>query len=481
MSERQGQAPLFEALCRHTEKNTANLHIPGHRQGRSIPEGLLSLGNKDLFSLDLTELPGLDDLHNPSGPIHLAQELAANLYGADRSFFLVNGTSTGIHALLIATVGQGQVIVPRNAHRSVLGGLVLAGADPVYVIPELIPEFGLDCGVTPTTVRVALEDNPASAAIMAVSPNYYGVIGDLPGYVEAAHRVDKPLLVDEAHGAHLRFHPALPKDAMACGADAAVQSTHKLGGSLTQSSVLHLQGAFIDQHDVAAALRLLQTTSPSYLLMVSLDLARRQLALRGKGLLDQALELAYRLREQLSMIDGVSVLSPEHLPMGARLDPTRLVISVRKLGLSGYQVQQLLAERYRVYIEMADSAHVVAIVSIGSVRADCEELARAMEDIAARERKTESISLIAPPDNFTVLMKPREAWFAKVHQIPLVEASGRISAETIAVYPPGIPAVNPGEEITVDVINYLTAVRKMGLPCQGPSDPTLKTITVVVE
>jgi len=481
LSERQGQAPLFEALCRHNEKNTCNLHIPGHRQGRCIPEGLMSLDNKALFSLDLTELPGLDDLHSPSGPIRLAQELAAGLYGADRSFFLVNGTSAGIHALLVATVGEKQVVVPRNAHRSVLGGLVLAGADPVYVTPELMPEFGLDCGVAPAAIRAALENNPAAAAVLAVSPNYYGVTGDLQGYAEAAHRADKPLLVDEAHGAHLRFHPALPEDAMACGADAAVQSTHKLGGSLTQSSVLHLQGQRIEQQGVAAALRLLQTTSPSYLLMASLDLARRQLALRGKGLLDQALELAYGLRQRLSIIDGLSVLSPERLPEGSSLDPTRLVISVRRLGLSGYQVQQMLAERYRVYVEMADSAHVVAIVSIGAARADCEGLARAMEDISFRERKTEPIPFIAPPDSFIVLMKPREAWFAKFRQVPLDEARGRISAETIAVYPPGIPAVNPGEEITVDVINYLTAVRKMGLPCHGPADPTLKTISVVVE
>lgn len=482
MSERQGQAPLFEALCRHVEKNTSNLHIPGHRQGRRIPGGMLSFGSKALFALDLTELPGLDDLHNPSGPIQQAQELAANLYGADRSFFLVNGTSAGIHALLVATAGHGQVIVPRNAHRSVLGGLVLAGADPVYVLPEIIPEFGLDCGVTPATVRTALEENPAVAAIMAVSPNYYGVTVDLPGQIEAAHRVDKPLLVDEAHGAHLRFHPALPEDAMAAGADAAVQSTHKLGGSLTQSSVLHLQGALIEHQGVAAALRLLQTTSPSYLLMVSLDLARRQLAKRGKGLLDQALELAHGLRERLSIIDGVSVLSLEHLPgKGYGLDPTRLAISVRRLGLSGYQVQKLLAERYHVYVEMADSAHIVAIVSIGTDQTDCEELARAMEDIATREGKTEPIPFLAPPDSFTVQMKPREAWFAPVQRVPLSEARGRISAETVAVYPPGIPAVNPGEKITGDVISYLMTVRKMGLPCQGPSDPTLKTITVVVE
>lgn len=481
MHKKQVQAPLFEALLRHTEKNKSNLHIPGHRQGRSIPEELISLGNKALFALDLTELPGLDDLHNPGGPILQAQELAAGLYGADHSFFLVNGTSTGIHALLVATAAKKQVIVPRNAHRSVLGGLVLADADPVYVVPELIPDFGVDCGVAPATMQTVLVKNPFTAAVMAVSPNYYGVTSDLPGLVKVAHGADKPLLIDEAHGAHLRFHPALPEDAIASGADASVQSTHKLGGSLTQSSMLHLKGQLIEQQGVAAVLRLLQTTSPSYLLMVSLDLARRQLALQGRLLLDQALELSRELRERLSIIHGVEVLSPEYLPDGLRLDPTRLVISVRKLGLSGYQVQQLLAERYHVYIEMADFANIVAIVSIGTVRTDCEELASALEDIAVRERKTKFIPLIAPPNNFSILMKPREAWFAKALQVPVDEARGRISAETVAVYPPGIPAVNPGEEITGDIISYLTMIRKMGLPCQGQADPTLKTVRVVVE
>lgn len=481
MYQEQLQAPLFEALLSHNKISKSHLHIPGHRQGRSIPEGLMSLGNENIFSLDLTELPGLDDLHNPSGPILQAQELAAGLYGADYSFFLVNGTSTGIHALIMATAARKQVIIPRNAHRSVLGGLVLAGADPVYVVPELIPEFGLDCGVAPATIRAALEQNPAAAAIIAVNPNYYGVTGDLHSFVEAAHSLSIPLLVDEAHGAHLRFNPSLPEDAMACCADAAVQSTHKLGGSLTQSSVLHLKGPLIERQGVASALSLLQTTSPSYLLMVSLDLARRQLALKGKVLLEQALELSHQLRERLSGIDGVEVLSPEYLPGGSRLDPTRVVISVRRLGLSGYQVQQLLAERYRVYVEMADSANVVAIVSIGALRTDCEELAGAIEDIAVRERKTGHIPLIAPPESFTIRMKPREAWFAKTLQVPVGEARGRISAETFAVYPPGIPAINPGEEITGDVISYLTRIRKMGLPCQGQADPTLKTIRVVVE
>lgn len=478
----QDRAPLFEALLRHIAGNPAQLHIPGHRQGRGLPESFRRLDNGMLFSLDLTELPGLDDLHNPVGPLARAQELAATLYGADRSFFLVNGTTVGIGALLLAAVGQGEVILPRNAHGSFLGGLVLSGADPVFVYPETIPGFGLDCGVPPAAIEQALVKHPGAAAVFALHPNYYGVTGDLAGQARAAQGADKPLLVDEAHGAHLRFHPGLPGDAMSEGAAACVQSTHKLGGSLTQTSLLHLKGGLVDAGRVAAALRLLETTSPSYILLASLDLARRQLALQGRELLERTLELAGRLRKRLARIRGLRLLAPEDLPEGKySLDPTKLVISVRGLGLTGYQVRDLLADRYRVYIEMADASHVVAFVTIGAAGRDCSMLGDALADLAVREKGLPGAPLPEAPGTCKKLMKPRDAWFSRAGRVTLAEAAGRICAETVAVYPPGIPAVYPGEEITPEIINYLTTVRELKLPCQGPSDPALKTLKVVIE
>lgn len=478
----QERAPLWEALAAHAAKNPASLHIPGHCRGRGLPEEFSALGGQDLFALDLTELPGLDDLHNPRGAIARAQLLAAGLYGAGRSFFLVNGTSVGIMALLTAVAGQREVIVPRNAHRSVLGGLIISGADPVYVIPEMIPGFGVDCGVSPLKIRRALERRPGAAAVLAVYPSYYGVAGDLSGQVLAAHRVDRPLLVDEAHGAHLRFHRRLPADAMASGADASVQSTHKLAGSLTQSSILHLRGGLVDPEGVAAALRLLQTTSPSYLLMASLDLARRQMALRGEKLMERTVQLAGEMRERLSRTAGLLVLGEEHLPGDAAgLDATRLVVSVRGLGLTGYQVGRLLADRYQVFVEMADAFNIVAVISIGATREDCDALVRALEDIAARERLVAGVLPPEAPSDYKKRMRPRDAWLSPACKVPLAEAAGRICAETVAVYPPGIPVLNPGEEITPDIVEYLTVIREMGLPCQGPSDPILKTIKVVIE
>ncbi|OPX85158.1 MAG: Arginine decarboxylase [Pelotomaculum sp. PtaB.Bin104] len=480
MDNSQSWAPLYQALKNHAEKKAANFHIPGHRQGRGLPEDLASLGGQALFELDLTEIPGLDDLHNPQGVIARAQELAARACGAEQSFFLVNGTTVGVHALLIAAGGRGEVLLPRNAHRSVLGGLILSGADPVYVLPEIISSFGISAGVLPGRIRAAMEANPGIRAVLMVRPNYYGIVDDLAGQALVAHAQGRPVLVDEAHGAHLRFHRDLPDDAMSCGADAAVQSIHKSGGSLTQSSLLHLSGSLVNADAVAGVLSLLQTTSPSYLLMASLDLARRQLALLGADLLERALSQASRTRGRLARIKGLKVLSKSDLP-GFDLDLTRLVVNVSGLGLTGYQVGELLYRRYNVYIEMAEANNIVACLSIGTTNADCDALVKALEDIACREKGTVPVMLPEVPVNFKKRMKPREAWFAAAQRVSLIESRGRVSAETVAVYPPGIPVLCPGEEINPEVYDYLVLVNKYGLPCQGASDPSLKTIKVVIE
>ncbi len=486
MALEQNSAPLFEALWLYNSKGTAHLHTPGHCRGRGIPETLASFTGRAVYSLDLTELPGLDDLHNPGGVIAQAQALAAAAFGADHTFFLVNGTTAGIQALLLATVGEGAVILPRNMHRSVLGGLILSGANPVYMVPPVFPGFGFAASITPEQLKVALAEYPEARAVMMVHPNYYGVAGDLPALVSAVHEVDKPLLVDEAHGAHLRFHPALPPDALSAGADASVQSTHKLGGALTQASMLHLKGFRLDRERVAAALRYQQTTSPSYILMVSLDLARQQLALHGRPLLERTVELAEKTRRRLAAIKGLVVLGPEHAGKAGTcvFDPTRLVICVRGLGLSGYQVHEMLARRYQVQVEMADWHDIVALVSIGTAAGDCERLVQAMADIACREARPAGVTDFAVPEmpvSYKKQIKPREAWFAPSCRVPLAEAKGRISSEMVAVYPPGIPVLCPGEEVTGEVYEYLSVVWQKGIPCQGPGDQTLATLKVVVE
>ena len=508
----QNYAPLFDALVAHGE-SPANLHIPGHRQGLAAPDSLVKFTGRNVFKLDLTEILGLDDLHNPHGVIAHAQELAAELYGADRSFFLVNGTSCGLQALLMSVCGPGdKVILPRNMHRSVLAGLIYSGADPVYIMPEIVPEFNFSAGFTPASLKKALYKNSEAKAVMVVYPVFYGVGGDIKAIAQLTHDAGCPLLVDEAHGAHLTFHPALPEQALDLGADASVQSTHKLGGSMTQSSILHLKGSRLDCEKVASSLRLVQSTSPSYVLMASLDTARRQLALQGQEMLNRALILAAQTRELLELIDGVKVLSKKHLtlslscskndnlsgrifaslPGAEAFDSTRLVINVAQTGLSGYQIAKLMAEQYKLYIEMADTFNIIALVTIGTTEKDCLSLVQALRDILEKKSfyrtHIHSLSKLKNIEDISATlnhlpnkgMTPREAWFAKTKTIALPVAAGEISAEWVAVYPPGIPVLCPGEIISPDIIDYLRKVKEHGLQTQGLADSSLSTIKTVL-
>ncbi|AEF92944.1 Arginine decarboxylase [Desulfotomaculum nigrificans CO-1-SRB] len=480
---RQERAPLWEALIKHRLSQAAQLHVPGHRGGQGMAPEFLDLAGTGLCQIDLTEIPGLDDLHHPQGPIAEAQKLAAELYQADKSFFMVNGTSGGLMALILTCCGQGnKILVPRNAHRSVISGLILSGAMPVYYCPPGIKEFACLAGPDAGQIEQYLKQFPETRAVVCVHPTYYGVAGDIAAVAEVCHSRGIPLLVDEAHGAHLKFHPDLPPDALSCGADAVAQSTHKLGGSLTQSSLLHLKSNLINDDRLADALRMVQSTSPSYLLMASLDVARRQLARQGRELLDKAVSLARWCRQELARISGVRVLDQQYLGgSGAKyLDVTRLTVSLLEAGISGYRAAELLAQKYGVMVEMADYAGIVAIISIGTTRKDVERLVKAVKSIVTAE--TGSPLPLQPALNLpepVVRLSPREAWFKEGKPVPLKQSLGKISAETVAVYPPGIPVLCPGEEITGPVLEYLAAVQQGGFHIQGPQDGTLSRIRVL--
>ena len=479
----QSKAPLWEALVRHKNSSTAQLHIPGHRAGGAIPAEFLQTVGKDIFEIDLTEIPGLDDLHNPAAAIAESIQLTAELFRAEQSFWLVNGTSCGLIALILACCNSGdKIILPRNAHRSVVSGLILSGAVPVYYQPEVIEPFSCLTGPPVEQIKLLLKEHQRAKAVLAVHPTYYGILGDLTSLAEVCHQVAVPLLVDEAHGSHLRFHPALPADALSCGADATVQSFHKTGGSLTQSSLLHLQGKRINRGRLADALRMVQSTSPSYLLMASLDLARRQLALQGEQLLKETVNLAHWCRDKLCQLPGVMVLGQEHLGVdGAKyLDTTRLSISLAGLGLTGYQAAAILHDRYGVVVEMADYASVVAVISLGTTLGDGQRLVQAITELARLQHE--------PPVNFpktlqlpppVSILSPREAWQRTSSSVPLEKSVGCIAGETVAVYPPGIPVICPGEEITPAVLDYLLEVREQGIKVQGAEDGTLQRIRVI--
>ncbi|WP_347489594.1 aminotransferase class I/II-fold pyridoxal phosphate-dependent enzyme [Desulfoscipio sp. XC116] len=477
--------PLVDALEEYSNIKAVRLHVPGHGGGPGLPK---AMRRSNLPGWDVTELAGLDDLHNPTGVIAAAQQSAAELYGARCTFFLVNGTTVGLQALIAATCSKDRALVlPRNVHRSVLGGLVISGASPVFIEPAIVPGFDFAAGFSPDKLDAALRQSSGAGAVLAVHPCYYGVVGDLDGLSEVCRRHGVPLLVDEAHGTHLRLHPALPADALSLGADAVVQSVHKTGGALTQASWLHLGGKRVERQRVADALRLLQTSSPSYILMASLDAARKQLAFKGQAVLDDLLTLAVDAASRINQIPGLAVLSKEYLggPGAVHYDPTRLVISVRKLGIGGYAAARRLATVHGIYVEMSDAYNLVAVLSLGTSRADVMALVGAMAEISrsvgaghAADRNCNGLSPAGPPLPPQV-MTPRRAWLAKQKKVNIEESRGLVGAEIIAVYPPGIAIIYPGEEITTEVIEYLLQVRKMGVHIQGAADATIRTIRVV--
>lgn len=470
MSGDQHRAPLYEALVAYVRRRPAVFHVPGHKQGRGAPPALRALLGDHGLALDLTEAPGLDDLHAPEGCIAEAQTLAAAAFGAARTHFLVGGTTAGLQALILAACAPGDtILVPRHAHRSVLGGLILSGARPVYLRPEYESDLDLPLGVAPSTLAGAVAAHPGARAVLLVHPTYHGVPAQVRELVALAHGYGLSVLADEAHGAHFAFHPALPETALAAGADAVAQSLHKTGGSLTQSSLVHLgPHSRLDPQRVQAMLRLVQSTSPSYLLMASLDLARRELARDGRAQWARALDTAAYARRRLGAL-------VREWP-GA--DPTRLVIDVRPLGMSGPVAAEQLWQQ-GIAVELAGQSYVLALLGPADGSAEVDRLAQALA--ALSPGNNDSSPALGQPPWPQVVLSPREAFLAPQEPVPLAQAAGRIAAELVAPYPPGIPVLAPGEHITADVTDYLHRCRRAGTHLQGPADPTLQTIRVVRE
>lgn len=464
----QGRAPLFEALRGYAEKVRAPLHVPGHKLGRAAPAAWREALGQGALALDLTEAPGLDDLHAPDGVIAEAQELAADAFGAERSFFLVGGTTAGLHALILAACAPGDTLaVPRHAHRSILGAMILAGVKPSWVRMLFHEELDIATQLDTTSLNAAMA---SAAAAVLVHPTYYGVAGRLADDLERIRRRGIPALVDEAHGTHFGFHPAMPPSALSLGADGVVQSTHKTGGSLTQSSMLHLGREHrLHEQRVREMLRLVQSTSPSYLLMASLDLARRDLALHGHRMWEYTLDVARAARQRLAALRGIRIHHAD--------DPTKLMIDVTGRGLTGFQAADWLWSR-GVAMESAGLGYVLAVLTPGDSLETVEHLVGA---VAALPDGPGAPPRPPEPPWPEVLLTPREAYLGAKEPVPLGAAVGRVAAELVAPYPPGIPVVAPGEKLTADVVAYLRRAVEAGHHLQGPADPQLHLIQVVRE
>lgn len=482
----QHQLPLLAALTAYAQRPHAAFYTPGHKRGQGIAQPLVDLLGKNVFGVDLTELADLDNLSAPSGVIQQAQNLAAEAFGAAQTWFLINGSTCGIEAAILATCSAGdKIILPRNVHSSAIAGLILSGAIPVFVNPEYDPVLDVAHSITAESLQLALQAHPDAKAVLTVYPTYYGGCGDLSAIAQITHQYHLPLLVDEAHGAHFAFHPQLPTSALAAGADLTVQSIHKVLGAMTQASMLHIQGDRIDTARVSKALQLLQSTSPSYVLLASLDAARQQMALHGEQLMSRTLQLAEDARTRIGQIPGLSVLqlsSENLLPGFVDLDQTRLTVHVSGLGLTGFAVEEIL-DAQGVTAEFSTLQNITFIISLGNTSDDIEQLVQGFRSLAANRplssqltsKKWQSHNCL----RYTLGMSPREAFFAADEILPIPQTCDRICAEIVCPYPPGIPMLMPGEIITISVLEYLQQIQQQGGLITGCHDPTLQTLKVV--
>ncbi len=483
----QSSAPYFEALCAYADVPRAAFHTPGHIQGKGAHPSLRAAMGEGMLRLDIS--PGLGNLDGvPGSALDHAQELAAEAYGADRTWFLANGSTLGNQIMVTAVCHPGDVILTsRNTHRSIISALMVAGVRPLYIPAELDPESHIAHGVTPAQVEANLAAHPEVRAVLVVSPTYYGVCSDVAGIAEAAHRHRVPLLVDEAWGPHFPFHPSLPAHALSQGADMVVDGAHKLLSAFLQASMLHVRGDLVDHDRVEVVNRMLQSTSPSCLLRASIDVARMQMATEGEALLTTAIELAEEARARVGDHPLLSCLDKRLIGSHGVVDfdPTRLSVNVISTGYTGYEVEKKLFSDHAVTMEMADYANVLANVTMGHRKADLDQFVEALHTIAnspsehaVKPQGFVERALYEVPEQ---VMSPGEAFHAPQQRVPLTESVGRISAEMAATYPPGIPVVVPGERLTPALVDHLTAQVAAGGRIVGPQDPRLERIQVVCE
>lgn len=489
----QSRTPYFDALKNYIDSNITTFHVPGHQQGKGSHERFRDFVKKFGLEADVSQVLGLDDILQPDSVVREAHELAALAYNADHTYFMINGSSSGNHAMILAILNPGdKILLPRNVHRSTTGALILSGAVPVYMEPEYDYEMQVDHTVTPETVEKALKEHPDAKAVYILSPTYYGAACNLKRIVNITHKYDKPILVDAAWGPHFHFHPDLPISALDAGADMCINSTHKLGGSMCQASMVHVKGDRIDIGRLEAVIRLFLSTSPSCLMVASLDMARMNLATRGYELLENTLDISNYARDEINQVEGLKTFGYELVgrPGVYDFDGTRLTITARDLGYTGYEIEQILRKQYDIQVEMSELFNCVALITIGHSKEDVQKIVSACKDVKNWNREHVMLSKIRLfykrkerplelPDWPRQLMTPREAFIAPFEVVSLRESVGRICSEMITPYPPGIPMLRPGDEITVEIVDHILLEMEAGVHIQGPQDPTLKTVRVV--
>ncbi len=476
----QNRAPIQSALAEFEKNRVVPFDVPGHKRGKGNPELTEFLGQR-CMSLDVNSMRPLDNLCHPVSVIREAEELAADAFGAGYAFFMVGGTTSAVQAMVFSASKRGEkIILPRNVHRSVINAMVLCGAIPVYVNPEVDKRLGIALGMSVSDVEKAIKDNPDAKAVLVNNPTYYGICSDIRAITELAHQNNMLMLADEAHGTHFYFGEGLPLSAMAAGADMASVSMHKSGGSLTQSSFL-LTGKKVNSGRVRQIINLTQTTSGSYLFMSSLDISRKNLAVNGREIFGKVTRLADYAREEINQIGDFYAYSKELINGDSifDFDTTKLSVNTVDTGLAGIEVYDILRDDYDIQIEFGDMGNILAYISVGDRERDIERLVGALSEIRRRYKKDKNGMLISeyiPPH---VITSPQEAFYADKESVPLEDGRGRICSEFVMCYPPGIPILAPGEEITDDIIRYIKYAKEKGCFMTGAEDMSIDRLNVL--
>lgn len=480
--EKHRDIPLLSALKEYSLQDIAAFDVPGHKRGQGV-KVLNQYFGHELMRMDVNSLPLLDNVSNAKGVIKEAQELLADAYHADAAFFMTNGTTSAIHCMLMSVLGPNdKVLLPRNIHKSALNGLILCGATPVYLPTEMLGKEGIACNVKPSDVESMLNQDSNIKAVFLLNPTYYGFVTDLEQIIQICHQRDVLVLVDEAHGAHFPFHPDLPPSGVELGADVSCVSIHKTGGALTQASALLVNKARIDVKKVQQVINMLQSTSCSYLLMSSLDGARQNLVLNGHEQLSKTIYLSEYARYKINQIPGLHTIEPIGV-YHQSYDVTKLGVNVQGLGLTGFEVYELMWKKYNIQLEMPDFNNVLAVISLGDQLKNINRLIEAFKDIASQHHKESNIEqtpfkLVSHPQ---VELSPRDAYFSEKELVPLEEAIGRLAGESILAYPPGIPIVAPGERITSEVIISLKQLKQSHAFLTDNVDKEMKQLLVIKE
>ena len=476
----QNQAPIYEALVKLRKKRIVPFDVPGHKRGRGNPELVELLGEK-CVGIDVNSMKPLDNLGHPISIIRDAEELAADAFGAAHAFLMIGGTTSSVQTMILSTCKAGdKIILPRNVHKSAINALVLCGAIPIYIEMSVDPKIGIALGLENDRVAQTIKEHPDAKAILINNPTYYGICSDLRGLTEMAHEVGMLVLVDEAHGAHLHFTDKLPISAMDAGADMAAVSMHKSGGSLTQSSIL-LIGEQMNPEYVRQIINLTQSTSASYLLMASLDVSRRNLALRGKESFEKVIELSEYARREINAIGGYYAYSKELIDgvSVCDFDVTKLSVYTQGIGLTGIEVYDLLRDEYDIQIEFGDIGNILAYISIGDRIQDIERLVGALADIKrlySRDGKDLIAGEYIQPE---LVLSPQEAFYSERKSLTLDDSVGQVCGEFVMCYPPGIPILAPGERITREIVDYIQFAKERGCSLQGTEDPEVNHINVI--